>query len=72
MLKASQKRTNRAALRLASMSSTPARTWGWLATTPTVSPSMRAKPVMMFLAYSLEISKKSASSTILRISSFMS
>ncbi len=49
-MKASQKRTKRAALREASMSSTPARTCGWLATMPTVSPSMRAKPTMMFLA----------------------
>ena len=50
MLKASQKRTKRAALRLKSMSSTPASTCGWLATMPTGSPSMRPKPVMMFLA----------------------
>ena len=50
MLKQSQKRTKRAALREASMSSTPASTIGWLATTPTVRPSMRPKPVTMFLA----------------------
>ena len=54
------------------MSSTPASTCGWLATMPTGWPSMRAKPMMMFLAQSGEISKKSASSTTLRISSFMS
>ena len=35
MLKASQKRTKRAPLTEASMSSTPARCIGWLATTPT-------------------------------------
>jgi hypothetical protein len=54
------------------MSSTPASTCGWLATMPTVSPSIRAKPVMMFLAQSLEISKKSASSTTFEMSSCMS
>ena len=72
MLKASQNRTNRAALRLESMSSTPASTWGWFATMPTGWPSNRPNPVMMFLAQSVEISKKSASSTTLRINSFMS
>src|SRR5580692_5243510 len=50
MLKASQNRTNRAALREASLSSTPASTIGWLATKPTVRPAMRPKPVTMFLA----------------------
>ncbi len=70
--KASQKRTKRAALRLASMSSTPARARGWLATTPTGMPSMRPKPVTMFLAKPSEISKKSASSTVFAISSLMS
>ncbi|MNJ51884.1 hypothetical protein D3C77_471990 [compost metagenome] len=72
MWKASQKRTNRAALRLLSMSSTPARVWGWLPTIPTGWPSRRPKPQMMFLAKSAPISKKSASSTVFRISSFMS
>ena len=43
-------RTKRAPLREASMSSTPASIIGWLATKPTVRPSMRPKPVMMFLA----------------------
>jgi hypothetical protein len=69
---ASQNRTNRAAFRDESISSTPASTCGWLATIPTVAPSIRPKPQMMFLAKSAEISKKSASSTTLRISSFMS
>ena len=72
MLKASQKRTKRAALREASLSSTPASTIGWLATKPTVRPAMRPKPVTMFLAKVSEISKKSPSSTTFRINSFMS
>jgi hypothetical protein len=50
MLKASQKRTKRAALMEDLMSRQPASTSGWLATMPTVWPSMRAKPMMMFLA----------------------
>src|SRR5688572_4980544 len=50
MLNASQKRTNRAALRDASMSSTPASTMGWLATMPTVEPSSRTNPVRNVLA----------------------
>jgi len=53
MLKASQKRTKRAALREASESSTPARTIGWLATKPVVRPAMRPKPVTMFFAKAL-------------------
>ncbi len=72
MSKASQKRTKRAAFLLESMSSTPASTCGWLATIPTVFPAIRAKPVTMFLACSGAISRKSASSTTFRISSFMS
>ena len=44
MLNASQVRTKRAALFDASMSSTPARTLGWLPTMPTAYPSRRAKP----------------------------
>ncbi len=72
MLKASQNRTKRAALRLASMSRHPASTIGWFATTPTVCPSSRMKPVRMFLAKSSWISKKSPSSAVFRISSCMS
>ena len=72
MLKQSQKRTKRAALRLASESSTPASTIGWLATKPTVRPSTRPKPVTMFPAKPAWISKKSASSAVFRISSRMS
>ena len=72
MLNASQKRTKRAALREASESRTPARTMGWLATMPTVAPSMRPKPVMTLRANSGWISKKSASSTVFSTSSIMS
>ena len=53
MLKQSQKRTKRAAFIDASMSSTPASTAGWFATTPTARPPMRAKPTTMFCAYGL-------------------
>ena len=37
-------------LATASMSSTPARWLGWFATIPTVCPSSRARPVIMFMA----------------------
>ena len=50
MLKQSQKRTKRAALIDESMSRQPASTMGWLATMPTVEPSMRAKPMTMLSA----------------------
>ena len=50
MLKASQKRTKRAALIELLMSKHPANTKGWLATMPTVWPAIRAKPMRMFLA----------------------
>ena len=43
MLKASQKRTKRAALRDESMSSTPARYSGWFATMPTDAPGHAAE-----------------------------
>ena len=49
-LKASQMRTKRAALREESMSSTPPRYIGWLATTPTLLPSIRPKPMTRFCA----------------------
>ena len=42
-LKASHHATNRAALRDASMSSVPARCWGWFATTPKGRPSSAAQ-----------------------------
>jgi hypothetical protein len=63
MLKASQKRTKRAAFLEELMSSTPASTIGWLATMPTVRPSMRPKPQMMLPAWRGWISKKSPSSS---------
>ena len=50
MLKASQKRTKRAALMLLLMSRQPASTSGWLATMPTTLPSMRPKPMTMLAA----------------------
>ena len=50
MLKASQKRTKRAALVEELMSRQPARTIGWLATMPTVEPCIRARPITMFFA----------------------
>ena len=50
MPKESQKRTKRAALTEASMSRQPASSCGWLATMPTVRPSIRPKAVMMFFA----------------------
>jgi hypothetical protein len=57
MLKASQKRTKRAALRDASLSSTPASTKGWFATKPTVRPAIRPNAVTMFFANWSAISK---------------
>ena len=52
MLKESQKRTKRAILSEASMSSTPASTSAWLPMMPTVSPLMRLKPIIAFGANS--------------------
>nr|CRL71905.1 hypothetical protein CPGR_00786 [Mycolicibacter nonchromogenicus] len=51
MLKQSQVRMNRAAFSEALMSRQPANWVGWLATIPTVRPSIRPKPTMMFCAY---------------------
>src|SRR2546422_768567 len=51
-LNASQKRTNRPAFVLESMSSVPANTFGWFPTTPTAWPARRANPTTMFLAHS--------------------
>ena len=69
---ASQNRTNRAALTLESISSTPASTLGWLPTMPTARPFRRANPMMMLPAKCSWTSKKSPSSTTMRTSSFMS
>jgi len=41
-----------------SISSTPARTFGWLATIPIVFPFSLAKPVTRFAANNSDISKK--------------
>ena len=57
-LKQSQKRTKRPAFTDASMSSTPARNAGWLATMPTERPPRRAKPQTMFRAKAGCTSKK--------------
>jgi hypothetical protein len=71
-LKASQKRTKRAAFTEASMSRAPAITLGWLATTPTGWPSSLAKPTTMFMAWKGWTSRNSPRSTTRRITSFMS
>ena len=63
MLNASQNRTKRDAFSDASMSRVPARTFGWLAITPTLRPSRRAKPVTMFIAQNGNTSRNSPSST---------
>lgn len=51
MLKASQNLINLAALSEESTSSTPARTKGWLAIIPTVSPLIHVKPITRFGAH---------------------
>jgi hypothetical protein len=50
ILKASQKRTKRAAFTDASMSSVPARNAGWFATMPMLRPPSRASPTTMLRA----------------------
>ncbi|SIN56419.1 Uncharacterised protein [Mycobacteroides abscessus subsp. abscessus] len=50
MPKQSQVRMNRAAFSDALISRQPANWVGWLATMPTLRPSMRPKPTMMFCA----------------------
>ena len=72
MLNASQNRTKRAAFTDASMSSTPARTIGCCATTPTLRPSRCAKAQMMLRAQPSWTSSISPSSNTRRIASFMS
>ena len=72
MLNASQKRTKRAALREAFMSSTPARIFGWFATMPTERPFMCANPTMMFFAQLLWTSRNFPSSTMLPMTWYMS
>ncbi len=63
MLKASQKRTKRAAFSDEAMSSTPASWLGWLPTTPTGRPFRREKPTMMLRAKCSWTSKNSPLST---------
>ena len=72
MLKASQNRMKRADLSEASMSRLPALTIGWLAITPMLAPPRRMNPMMMFLAKSSWISKKSLWSATWRMIRFMS
>ncbi len=72
MLNASQNRMNRDAFSLESMSSVPASTFGWFATIPIDRPSRRANPVSTFIAHSGNTSRKSPSSTRVRITSCMS
>jgi hypothetical protein len=55
-----------------SMSRQPASSMGWLPTTPTVLPFMRAKPMTMFLAASGMISNMVPSSTTAAMAIFMS
>src|SRR5678816_3460156 len=72
MLNASQNLTKRAPLSDASMSSVPASTAGWFATSPTVLPSSRANPTTRLRAYSSCSTTNRPSSTTMRISSVMS
>ncbi len=72
MLKASQKRMKRAPLTLASMSTQPASTAGWLATTPATRPPKRAKPTIRFCAWSAMTSSHEPASTIRSITRCMS
>ena len=72
MLNASQKRTNRAAFSEAAMSRVPANCSGWFATTPTLMPSRRARPVITLGAYSSCSCSRWPSSTIEAMTSSMS
>ncbi len=71
-MKASQKRTKRAALTEASMSRHPARTAGWLATIPTLRPPNRPNPTTMFWAKWACTSRKRPSSVTAVMSFLMS
>ena len=62
----------RAALSAESLSRMPPSCLGWLATIPTGRPPMRAKQVMIVFAHCGLMSKYSPSSTIRRITSYMS
>nr|GFD56128.1 hypothetical protein [Tanacetum cinerariifolium] len=72
MLNESQKRTKRAALVLALISSTPASTAGWLPTMPMLRPASRAKPTTIFSAKFWCTSMKESASIRPSITSRMS
>ena len=72
MPNALQRLTKRAALSAESLSRMPPSCLGWLATMPAGRPPKRAKPVMIVLANCGFMSKNSPSSTIRRITSYMS
>ncbi len=72
MLNALQVRTKRAAFSDALMSRQPARCRGWLATIPTLAPSMRLKPTTMLGANASWTSTRPISSTTSAITSRMS
>ena len=57
ILNESQNRINLAALSEELISKLPAITLGWLHTSPTTFPSMRAKPMTIFLAKSFALQK---------------
>ena len=72
MLKASQRLMKRAALSAESLSRMPASCFGWLATIPTGWPPKRARQVISVFANFGLMSNHSPSSTISRITSYMS
>ena len=72
MRKALQMRTNRVAFSDESVSSVPAITLGWLATTPTLCPSTRAYPVRMLGANNSPTSWNAPSSKSFTMMSRMS
>ena len=72
MLKASQRLMKRAALSAESFSRMPPSCFGWLATMPTGWPPKRARQVMIVFANFGLMSKISPSSTISRMTSYMS
>src|SRR5438132_947106 len=72
MLNASHSHTNRATLSEESTKRTPPLCIGWLATTPTTSPSRRPSPVMTSFAQSGLTSKKESSSMSPATNAYMS
>ena len=67
-----QRLTKRAALSAESLSRIPPRCLGWLATIPVGRPPKRARQVMIVRAQRPLMSKYSPSSTIRRMTSYMS